>query len=84
MSLLLLLLKGHWVFLANCHLSLSWMPQLDKLLEEELQVIMLILCVCVFVRACACTMYVCVCVALGHVHVHACVHMYMGTYMHML
>ena len=31
------ILQGHWVFLANCHLSLSWMPQLDKLLEEELQ-----------------------------------------------
>ena len=30
--------QGHWVFLANCHLSLSWMPQLDKLVEEELQV----------------------------------------------
>lgn len=30
-------LQGHWVFLANCHLSLSWMPQLDKLVEEELQ-----------------------------------------------
>ncbi len=29
--------QGHWVFLANCHLSLSWMPQLDKLLEEEMQ-----------------------------------------------
>ncbi|XP_072006034.1 dynein axonemal heavy chain 2 [Engystomops pustulosus] len=25
---------GHWVFLANCHLSLSWMPQLDKLVEQ--------------------------------------------------
>lgn len=24
---------GHWVFLANCHLSLSWMPKLDKLVE---------------------------------------------------
>lgn len=24
---------GRWVFLANCHLSLSWMPQLDKLVE---------------------------------------------------
>uniref|UniRef100_A0A0X3PBI3 Dynein heavy chain 2 n=1 Tax=Schistocephalus solidus TaxID=70667 RepID=A0A0X3PBI3_SCHSO len=24
---------GNWVFLANCHLSLSWMPQLDKLVE---------------------------------------------------
>ena len=30
--------QGNWVFLANCHLSLSWMPQLDKLIEEELQV----------------------------------------------
>ena len=29
--------QGDWVFLANCHLSLSWMPQLDKLVEEELQ-----------------------------------------------
>ncbi|KAM6163721.1 dynein axonemal heavy chain 2 [Rhynchocyon petersi] len=26
--------KGHWVFLANCHLSLSWMPNLDKLVEQ--------------------------------------------------
>uniref|UniRef100_F6YZ23 Dynein axonemal heavy chain 2 n=1 Tax=Monodelphis domestica TaxID=13616 RepID=F6YZ23_MONDO len=26
--------QGHWVFLANCHLSLSWMPQLDKLVEQ--------------------------------------------------
>lgn len=25
---------GHWVFLANCHLSLSWMPQLDKIVES--------------------------------------------------
>ena len=25
---------GHWVFLANCHLSLSWMPQLDKIVEQ--------------------------------------------------
>lgn len=33
----LLCVKGHWVFLANCHLSLSWMPQLGKLVEEELQ-----------------------------------------------
>eukprot|EP00106_Octopus_bimaculoides_P014248 XP_014781690.1 PREDICTED: dynein heavy chain 2, axonemal-like [Octopus bimaculoides] len=26
--------EGNWVFLANCHLSLSWMPQLDKLIEQ--------------------------------------------------
>ncbi|KAJ1562004.1 Dynein heavy chain 2, axonemal, partial [Cladochytrium tenue] len=24
---------GHWVFLANCHLSISWMPSLDKLID---------------------------------------------------
>ncbi|KAL0267127.1 UNVERIFIED_CONTAM: hypothetical protein PYX00_009482 [Menopon gallinae] len=25
---------GNWVFLANCHLSLSWMPALDKIVEQ--------------------------------------------------
>ncbi|CAH0554837.1 unnamed protein product [Brassicogethes aeneus] len=25
--------EGHWVFLANCHLSLSWMPKLDKIID---------------------------------------------------
>ena len=29
------ILQGNWVFLANCHLSLSWMPQLDKLVEQS-------------------------------------------------
>ncbi|XP_078792424.1 dynein axonemal heavy chain 2 isoform X2 [Oryzias latipes] len=26
--------NGHWVFLANCHLSLSWMPELDELIKQ--------------------------------------------------
>lgn len=25
--------EGNWVFLANCHLSLTWMPALDKIVE---------------------------------------------------
>jgi len=25
---------GHWVFLANCHLMLSWMNKLEKHVEE--------------------------------------------------
>ena len=25
---------GHWVCLQNCHLSVSWLPKLDALLEE--------------------------------------------------
>ncbi|XP_046389338.1 dynein axonemal heavy chain 2 [Ischnura elegans] len=26
--------EGNWVFLANCHLSMSWMPDLDQIVEE--------------------------------------------------
>ncbi|CAF0727175.1 unnamed protein product [Didymodactylos carnosus] len=26
--------KGHWVYLANCHLSISWLPELDKIVEQ--------------------------------------------------
>eukprot|EP00744_Colponema_vietnamica_P000902 GILI01001554.1.p1 GENE.GILI01001554.1~~GILI01001554.1.p1 ORF type:complete len:2075 (+),score=684.51 GILI01001554.1:415-6225(+) len=26
--------QGFWVFLANCHLSISWMPALEKLIEK--------------------------------------------------
>lgn len=26
--------KGHWVYLANCHLSLSWMQDLNKMVDN--------------------------------------------------
>jgi dynein heavy chain len=26
--------KGHWVCLQNCHLAVSWLPTLDRLLEQ--------------------------------------------------
>lgn len=26
--------KGFWVFLANCHLSISWLPELEKIIEQ--------------------------------------------------
>jgi dynein heavy chain len=29
--------KGNWVFLANCHLMLSWMPTLEKMIEAIIE-----------------------------------------------
>jgi hypothetical protein len=26
-------LEGHWVLLANCHLMMSWLGELDKIIE---------------------------------------------------
>ncbi|UJR33040.1 hypothetical protein I4U23_020499 [Adineta vaga] len=26
--------KGHWIFLANCHLSISWLAELEKIVEQ--------------------------------------------------
>jgi dynein heavy chain len=26
--------EGHWVFLANCHLMLSWLPKLQEIIED--------------------------------------------------
>lgn len=29
------MLKGHWIFLANCHLMTSWLPALEELVKGK-------------------------------------------------
>jgi len=27
--------KGYWIYLANCHLSLNFLKELEKIMEEQ-------------------------------------------------
>lgn len=37
---------GKWVFFANCHLSASWLPELEKLIQNYCVAV----CACIFIN----------------------------------